>query len=351
MINKKRFVRLGKNIFNFIKRKPSFFYTNVILTRNCTQNCLQCVIPHQKDEKMTMRFSDFKLIIDKLENYGTQALVLSGGEPMLHPQIEECIRYAKSKNIKKIHLLTTLYGTEQMIAKTIKLIFKYGLSISCSFDAIDDKADILRGRKDVARQVKQNIAKINKMNSKLKKPITTGVNVVISQLNVYQIPEIINYMETVGWKTNLDIYRWSSDNHRETDDLKIKDIEKLKKVIEIAKKSPIVFTPDWLLDGYIDYLQDSFPKQCPYLLSPTFGSKFFIQPDGNIKICEGSVIGNLIHQEVKEIFNSRRWAKAKSKFLRCKGCWNSCYTLSAHFTNYLNVKDIKKIKNLILKKR
>jgi sulfatase maturation enzyme AslB (radical SAM superfamily) len=124
----------------------------------------------------------------------------------------------------------------------------------------------------------------------------------------------------------VDIYRYSSIQHLDSDELHIRDLDRLKQVIERCKSSRNVVTPRFLLDGYVNYLQNDFPKRCPYLDSPTLGSKFFIQPNGDVLVCMGHSIGNLLTHSPRELIKSPAWEAKLKEFESCEGCWNPCYT-------------------------
>ena len=193
--------RLGKNLAHFIKRTPAMFLTNILLTYKCTQKCLQCNIPEQKLDMPYMPFQHFKLITDRLAKYGTQIVNISGGEPLLHPDLPEILQYAREKRFPRIQLLSTFYASEKIIDRVIRVMLDNKISLSCSFDGFGEVADKLRGAKNVSKIVMHGIEKLDKQNREMGKPIDTGVNVVINQQNLKQIPEIIKYTSHIGWKT------------------------------------------------------------------------------------------------------------------------------------------------------
>jgi len=279
-----------------------------------------------------MTLSDFKTIVDRLDEYGTHGLVLSGGEALLHPQLEECLNYAMSKHFSYVHILSNLYYSQSKLESFMEMIFKHRIAISCSFDGFDEVADDIRGAEDVSKVVMGNMEYLDKENRKRGKPIKTGVNVVISQLNMHQIPAILSYLESLRWPTNVDVYY--SSQRPEGDELKIVDFEGLRSVLERAKSSPAVITPKWILDGFIDSFHGKGPKYCPYLLSPSVGSRFFVQPNGDVKVCSGEPIGNLIAQTPQQIVDSAAWREKLKVFEACAGCWNSCYTLFSKMSRY-----------------
>ena len=333
--------RLGKNIGHFIGRRPAIFFTNILLTYRCTQRCLQCTIPELARTHPQMAYKDYIRIIDKLDGYGTQGLTLSGGEPMSHPDLAEMLRYAAGKSFTNIHLLTTLYASEKVIDRTLDAVFENNISLSCSFDGFDQVADTLRGGRNVSERVLAGMEKFNARNKARTHPLGAYMNIVISQQNLYQIPKILELAESIGWKVNIDLYRWSSENHREVDDMKITDTDQLDAVIDRAKRSPNVITPEWLLNGYPGYLQGTFKKYCPYLDNRTLGSKFFIHPNGDVAVCIGEPVGNLLISEPAEIFGSEAWRERNKAFHECRGCWNTCYTPAARMSSYIGLKTIK----------
>lgn len=304
-----------------------FFFPDILITHHCTQRCLQCAIPLMASpEKPFMDFDDFRLIVDKLDNHGTQGFVISGGEPMLHPQLPKILDYAASKNFARVHLLTTLYGPERLIERTVTAAIDAGISLSVSFDGLGAVGDTVRGARNVSERVKKSIAYVESEMKRKGKRIHCAVGVVLSQLNIHQTDEIFRCLEEIGWVTEVDVYRWQSESQRENDELKFKDTAALRGAIERVKKSPVVLTPHWLLDMMPDYIEGKFDKYCPYISLPTFGTKVFIHPDGSVKSCMGGAFGNILQQAPKELFESGEWKALMEGKARCKGCVNTCYT-------------------------
>jgi MoaA/NifB/PqqE/SkfB family radical SAM enzyme len=277
-----------------------------------------------------MSFDDYRQIIDKLDTHGSQFIVISGGEPMLHPELPEFIRYAAGKQFARIHLLTTLYGPDHLIKRAVQAVLDNGISLSISFDGLGPVADDIRGAKNVSERVKSSIEFMKKEMMRRNKKVHCGVSVVLSELNIHQISGILTYLEEVDWITDIDIYRWQSQSQKETERLKVVDIGNLRAALEIAKSSPIIMTPGRLLDQLADYLQGNFEKYCPYLALPTFGTKIFIQPDGSVKTCKGDAFGNILQQNIDDLFESTEWEHQLAGKRICSGCANSLYTRSKY---------------------
>jgi MoaA/NifB/PqqE/SkfB family radical SAM enzyme len=319
--------KAARNTVKAVKMERMLFFPDILITHHCTQRCLQCSIPlAASPTKPFMDFEDFKKIVDLLDEHGTQGFVISGGEPMLHPQLPEFIKYAAGKHFGRIHLLSTLYGPDRLIERTVQAAIDAGISLSVSFDGLDGVGDTVRGAHDVSERVKKSIDYVKSEMARRGKRIHCAVGVVLSQLNVHQTADILGYLESVGWLTEVDVYRWQSNSQLENDAMKFRDTKELRAAIELVKKSPVVLTPHWLLDMLPDYLEGNFEKYCPYLSLPTFGTKVFIHPDGSVKSCMGDAFGNILHQTPEELFSSEEWKEQMEEKVRCAGCVNTCYT-------------------------
>jgi MoaA/NifB/PqqE/SkfB family radical SAM enzyme len=334
-----------KNIPKLVTHMPSMLFAEIILTLRCSQRCLQCNIPERGNlPDANMQPEHFRLIIDRLYDYGTHGIVLSGGEPCMHPDFFELLDYTLKKNFTYIHILSNLFISKKKALRLADLIAANGIGITTSFDGLGTVADKIRGGKNVEKITLQNMKFINEAVSKHgKSSIKGSANVVISQLNLHQVPQIIDLLSNLGWMINIDLYRNSSVNHNQVDEMVIIDPDNLQEVLDYAIKSYQVVTPTWLLKGYIPYLKNNFIKQCPYISTPSLGSKFFIQPNGDVKVCIGKPVGNLLNDEPCDIFNSNRWKEKTEEFKKCSGCWNTCYTPSARISNYINIKEISNI--------
>jgi len=327
-------------IKKFILRKPSLFFCSIRLCSMCSQACLQCSIPSQSDGSY-IDLTDYAAIIRKLKQYGTRILTFTGGEPALHPQLEEIFCLAYQQNFQARQILTNLYYGEERQEELIALAQKYDVGIHTSYDGFGEVVDRLRGAKKVQETVERGMLKINRLRAEGKYRHRPTATVVISALNIDQLPRIIDRLQALDWNINIDFYRWGSANHNENDLLKIKDSRVMLDAIRIIRGVKNLKTPLWYYDGLEKQITGKIKKQCPYLISPTFGSKFFVHENGDIKTCMNDALGNLLTQGIDELFEGRRWEEQKKRFEDCEGCWNTCYTISSRALSYLHYPSIR----------
>ena len=338
-----------KNIFNVLRSVPAVILANLLLTRRCTQNCLQCTIPQESGDTPFMDMNHFICLVDMFDRHGTQFISLSGGEPILHPQIYDCIKYAAEKQFIHVQLLSTLYSSKPVVEKVVDVLMETGTGIQVSFDGFGDVADTLRGAKNVSDTVQWGMELITRKNKQRRKPVRTSANIVLSKMNLHQIDSILNYIECLDWKCNVDLYRWTSENTNEVHDMKIEDTREFREALDRIIASPAVTTPTFIIEHFTEYLKGNIPKRCPYLDSRGLGTKIYVNPDSSVSVCIGKPFGNLLEQSPAELFGSKEWSDRIKQMRACRGCWNSCYTPSGIVFHPGSIDDLKAIWGILRK--
>ncbi|MCD6347468.1 MAG: radical SAM protein, partial [Bacteroidales bacterium] len=209
--------QLPKNIAHWIRREPGWILPNILLTYACTQRCLQCSIPLRASKEMTLTRENLEVISKKLQDYGTQGISISGGDPLAHPRLLEYLDFLVSQKYAFLHLLTNLYAADEKVAELAKYVVDNGIHVTTSFDGFGAVADKIRGAENVSDKVTEGIMLVHEANQKAKTKVQTRATVVVSQLNLDQIPDILSFFERIKWEVTIDIYRYSSVNHLDND--------------------------------------------------------------------------------------------------------------------------------------
>lgn len=89
---------------NLVEKIPEYVYEGKIdfawieITRRCNIFCRHCYeYSPSHCETTQMSMDDYRIVIDSLRNYNVSRVQLVGGEPLIHPNIEEMICYASGK--------------------------------------------------------------------------------------------------------------------------------------------------------------------------------------------------------------------------------------------------------------
>src|SRR3982751_6879790 len=85
----------GYNIFEsgkrLLDRKP--LHSSLYVTDRCNLDCSYCT--EYDNSKPHPKLEDLKLWIKKIRDLGTMRIALVGGEPLMHPNVVEIVRYCR----------------------------------------------------------------------------------------------------------------------------------------------------------------------------------------------------------------------------------------------------------------
>ena len=124
----------GKRIFD---RKP--LQCSLYLTDKCNLDCSYCT--EYDNSKPHPKLEDLKLWIRKIRDLGTMRIALVGGEPLLHPDVVEIVRYCR-----ELGFATSLTTNGFLLTrKLLKELEEAGLQVMQI--SVDRMASAFRGRK------------------------------------------------------------------------------------------------------------------------------------------------------------------------------------------------------------
>lgn len=83
------------------------FLSQLVVIRRCNLACGYC--NEFDDSSPPVPLAVLQERIDRLEALGTFSLELTGGEPMMHPDIYDIIRYARTKRFHKVMMISNAY--------------------------------------------------------------------------------------------------------------------------------------------------------------------------------------------------------------------------------------------------
>jgi len=123
------------------ERKPVMVWN---ITRRCNLRCLHCYSDSEAREYPgELSFDECRMVIDDLAEYGIPGLLLSGGEPTIHPRFFDLASYAVHRGLR-ITLSTNGTLIDADSARRLKAL---GIAyVGISLDGIGATHDHFRGR-------------------------------------------------------------------------------------------------------------------------------------------------------------------------------------------------------------
>lgn len=94
-------------------------YVDIEITNKCNLSCRMCPRPLAHRKEGFMEFGVFQKIVDECYEYETPIRIIGFGEPLLHPQFNEMIRYIKQDKSSLLHITTNGLLMNFNIMKTL----------------------------------------------------------------------------------------------------------------------------------------------------------------------------------------------------------------------------------------
>lgn len=157
------------------------------ITRRCNLRCVHCYSDSDAREYPgELNWDQCKAVVDDLAAFGVPAVLLSGGEPLIHPRFYDLAGYARSKGLR---LTLSTNGTliDREAAQRLKeLTFSY---VGISLDGIGETHDRFRGRAGAFDKTVQAFRHCKAVGQKV------GLRLTLSSNNIADLDRILDFIE------------------------------------------------------------------------------------------------------------------------------------------------------------
>ena len=306
---------------------------NVITTNRCTQTCPMCnsYVLAQSNRAM-MTADQFRGYLDKLRRYRVPSCTISGGEPTTVPDMPQILVEAQRAFPFGVTMISNFYGNTKRIMRVMDTALKLGIRISCSFDGFAEVADKQRGARSVADHVLAHLKLVIERRKELASKSSITLHTVLSDDNVAQYPQILDLVRELGIRHTVapfNGFAYDAANLAagETMPTSLSPSPELERAVELALEHPNLVQSHAFVEGIVPYVtKQGFEKICPYLTPGLKSLKLFLEPNGDISLCDRQPIGNLNTQTLEEIFETDAYQRTVEQSLKpCPGCWLSCF--------------------------
>lgn len=331
-----------------INGRPLNSSTEIRLTRLCTQRCRQCSVYERKTQPPSMSLESFKIIAQRLRDYGAFVGFISGGEPTLVPHLDRILIEAKRTFRLATTLVTGLVNDTPIIRSIARMALDNDINIQTSLDGLGEVGDDLRGVHNYSKKVLDHMAWIadHRGNSKS----LLYANIVMNNKNLHQIPDLIKKANDIGWKTTVGLYHSLTATTRVDDDLRIVPGEELENVIRFLEGNPNILNLEAFIAGIPRFIRDRQTDICAFTQTPVLATRITIMENGDVHLCWGNPVGNISEETLQDIFTGQCYRERIAEYRQCRGCWTTCYTQRYLLTHPRSPKEllqnIKKVRKL-----
>ncbi|MFX0114365.1 MAG: radical SAM protein [Candidatus Hodarchaeota archaeon] len=324
----RRKIRTALNVPGAIisSKRPFVIDLNVISTNKCNQKCPMCnaALNYQQNPQ-TITLEEFKQYERILRPYHVPACSISGGEPTLVPDMPKIIDYAAENFPFGVSMLTNLFGNPSRIRRVMESALRNNIIICTSFDGFGEVADRLRGGRNVSERVVQNMEMISEMRRELGSSSTLTCHTVISDLNIHQISDIVKLSQELGWTQSIAPVNHFDYLSQDNSAPRLSYSRELIDVCKLLLKQPHLTQLHSFIREIPNYARERSPKLCPYLSRTLKSFKLFLEPNGDISLCDRVPIGNLHRIALHEMFQGVCYEERLRSFENCHGCWLACF--------------------------
>lgn len=165
-------------------RKPIVVWN---ITRTCNLRCIHC---YSDSEAMRypgeLTWEQMQAVVEDLAAYKIPSLLLSGGEPLIHPHFFDLVGLASSKGLK---LTISTNGTLITPEKAALLKAAEVAYVGISLDGIGDIHDYFRGKEGAFDAAVRGFRACHEVKQK------TGLRLTLTRHNVENIERILDFIE------------------------------------------------------------------------------------------------------------------------------------------------------------
>lgn len=227
-------------------------------TRICNNHCIFCHDSEIQNGEMISAL-ELQREIKKAKEEGYTRLILSGGEPTIHPDIIELVDYARRIGLEWIQIVSN--GRMFAYYEFTRRMVEAGLSeVTVSFHShIPEIADSLTGVKGSFLQTIKGIENLKRGK------IVISIDIVLNAYNYRHLKEAIEFFHSKLGIGEFDILHMTPfgrafENYKELKLEPMAERRELKRAIKYAKEKGVILwtnrVPPMLLEGDEEYIQD-----------------------------------------------------------------------------------------------
>ena len=230
-------------------------------TYQCNCSCTYCLYKGMNNigKQPEMTVPDFVRLIDELEATGVKAVELcGGGEPLLYPYITDVIKYIAARDLE-----LGVFTNGSTLNRHYKLLVDNATYVRVSLDTIDRETykNMKRPTDHSLEDIINNIYTMVTYRDTVKSKCSLGLKVVLSQYNLSEVPQLIDFADTslvdyIQFKgVRSDFNELSSRQEKETQEyLEQHRSNKIRgNLIKTALQVPCTMSPiHTMIDAYGD---------------------------------------------------------------------------------------------------
>lgn len=326
------------------------FYAQIELTKYCPLRCLHCFNSSGIQRPDEMNTSDAMMVIDKLADMGVRKVMLTGGEPTSRQDFIAILESAYSRFIG-ISIASNGYLVTEELAKSL-IRFQDKIVVQISLDGSEKNHNRIRGKKDSHAKAISAIKTLAQYG--LKVTVATTFN----SFNICDINDVTLTAKQLGAKQIS--YGATFDVGRAKKNMLAKDLD-LELLLKKALNAKQQFSDSSFYVHANDIVDEGLKQKAHTCGRGT--TQVCVRENGDVSPCLqfNFVYGNLVKQEIDEIFDYQRIKVFNSivepnldtcadcpTLNSCRGCLANAYNFDSSTCKWQQVypEELKKLERI-----
>jgi MoaA/NifB/PqqE/SkfB family radical SAM enzyme len=310
-------------------RRPA--YVQYAVTTRCNQRCRMCEATASRAGERELSVGQVRSLAAVLRRMGVGVLVLSGGEPLLRPELPALVQAFTQQDLM-VRMQSN--GALQHPDQAWELSAAGLQEVSISLHSLDPAVhDVITGRPGSWEQALEGMAAFSQALAGRGR--VHGVNITVCRLNLHELPDLVRFVSAVGfWAAPIPVHLEPADRLSwivRGDDAELafrrQDRPEIRAVYDrlLAQKARglHVYSSRRFLRESAAWLQGGLPTwRCA---SPV--QYFSISPDGRFLPCV-DLPGehSLLDPDFLSRYRSRAFRqRVQAQVRACRGCMYACY--------------------------
>tara|TARA_B100000315_G_scaffold253347_1_gene291951 strand:- start:99 stop:1064 length:966 start_codon:yes stop_codon:yes gene_type:complete len=295
-------------------------YAQIAITNICNLDCGMCFKHFLKLDIKHMDFDIFRKVVNKLE--GISTLALTGyGEPLMHPQFFEAVRYVKEK---EFDVQTTSNGLLLNTGSRIKELISSGLdSISFSLESIHEGNGITHSNTATLKNIQRLVESKRTLNSAL--PSITLQTLMLKNRE-QDLFDIIKWGAANG-VDRINVARFEINTLQDVERPDIYEEKKIFKEFERLRRKHHIRI-DCLQDQIYTRIKGYLYKYFKHFLGMDrrcirLYDFIYVNVDGFVNPCCAIVetrVGNLCEENLRDIWKSKKFDLFRKNYRQYPWC-------------------------------
>lgn len=305
------------------------------LTSRCNMRCLHCYQESYLRQPTDLTFKEIQKLTYEMRGLQVEKIGISGGEPLIRPDLFEIIQMMEENEIAISSILTNgLSLNNEIIEKLLKCQGRFSLFVS--LDGMKPESMRLRGfSSSQYRQVFTQL--IENIQTAVKENIPVMINTVVTKDNIPDLCRMYNWLKeigVIGWRIALPKLAGAFPKHQsEFALIREKVFEEYLKIIKRHLESEDSINNNFHLQIEHFFRLEVFENL--EILPPTAfvcdyegkRQSCCIKPNGDVTPCPlyiDLVVGNIRKQSLESIWYSKTMQEIKDIRIcdvkKCKSC-------------------------------